>query len=177
MQGKPEAVKAKLQQDLLPAVKVNWILWIPAQFINFKFVPPNLRVRARLPNARSSLPGNCAPSISHAYVRRTCVLKSACALRVAGAGGQCHRTHLECVHVIPEPQDSGALACMARRRWRWHRCQAPIVHGACRSRLNLHYTWSGQRRSHWAVSSSDPVVHAYKDPCLDVAITCLTTQY
>lgn len=27
-------------------MKVNWLLWIPAQFINFKFVPPNLRVLA-----------------------------------------------------------------------------------------------------------------------------------
>ena len=27
-------------------VQVNWALWVPAQYINFKFVPPNLRVLA-----------------------------------------------------------------------------------------------------------------------------------
>ncbi len=46
VQGKPEAVRAKLEQDLVPAVKVNWLIWVPAQFINFKFVPPNLRTLA-----------------------------------------------------------------------------------------------------------------------------------
>eukprot|EP00798_Chlamydomonas_sp_ICE-L_P025111 gene25111-10752_t len=39
-------VQDKLKRDLFPAVKVNWLLWVPAQFINFKFVPPNLRVLA-----------------------------------------------------------------------------------------------------------------------------------
>ena len=35
---------AKLKRDLFPAIKANWALWIPAQFINFRFVPPNLTV-------------------------------------------------------------------------------------------------------------------------------------
>jgi hypothetical protein len=46
IEGKPEAIQAKLQQDLFPAIKVNWGLWVPAQYINFKFVPPNLRTLA-----------------------------------------------------------------------------------------------------------------------------------
>lgn len=45
-QGKPSQIVPKLQQDWPGAIKVNWVLWIPAQFINFKFVPPNLRVSA-----------------------------------------------------------------------------------------------------------------------------------
>ena len=43
-QGQPDLVAAKLQQDWFPAIKVNWGLWVPAQYINFKFVPPNLRI-------------------------------------------------------------------------------------------------------------------------------------
>jgi hypothetical protein len=39
-----DSIMSKLQKDWPPAVQVNWLLWVPAQFINFKFVPPNLRV-------------------------------------------------------------------------------------------------------------------------------------
>lgn len=115
VQGKPEAVKAKLQQDLLPAFKVNWILWIAAQFINYKFVPPKLEVRAHLSSARSSLSTCCTPSISHAHENWPRMLYPPLWFGVAGAGGQCHCTHLECVHVVPEPQDGGALASMPCR--------------------------------------------------------------
>ncbi|GFR50941.1 hypothetical protein Agub_g13261 [Astrephomene gubernaculifera] len=44
IEGKPGLIRPKLEQDLLETVKANWILWIPAQFINFRFVPPHLQV-------------------------------------------------------------------------------------------------------------------------------------
>jgi len=46
VEGTPDLIRPKLEQDLVPAIKVNWMLWVPAQYINFKFVPPNLRVLA-----------------------------------------------------------------------------------------------------------------------------------
>lgn len=44
LQGKPHMIKPKLQQDWFETIKVNWVLWIPAQYFNFRFVPPNLQV-------------------------------------------------------------------------------------------------------------------------------------
>ncbi|PNH06252.1 PXMP2/4 family protein 2 [Tetrabaena socialis] len=44
IEGKGSMIRAKLEQDLVETIKVNWILWIPAQFFNFRFVPPNLQV-------------------------------------------------------------------------------------------------------------------------------------
>ncbi|GLC46637.1 hypothetical protein PLESTB_001762300 [Pleodorina starrii] len=44
IEGKAGLIRAKLEQDLWETVKVNWVLWIPAQYINFRFVPPNLQV-------------------------------------------------------------------------------------------------------------------------------------
>jgi len=46
VEGKPQNIMPKLKQDWPEAVKVNWMLWVPAQYINFQFVPPNLRVLA-----------------------------------------------------------------------------------------------------------------------------------
>jgi hypothetical protein len=40
------AVSAKLQQDWAKVVVTNWYLWVPFQFINFRFVPPKLTVRS-----------------------------------------------------------------------------------------------------------------------------------
>ncbi|KAF5827527.1 hypothetical protein DUNSADRAFT_496 [Dunaliella salina] len=45
-EGKSDQVVRKLKQDWPETIKVNWVLWIPAQFINFKFVPPNLTMLA-----------------------------------------------------------------------------------------------------------------------------------
>jgi len=45
LQGKPGDIAPKLRSDLLTIVKMNWALWVPAQFINFRFVPVNLQVR------------------------------------------------------------------------------------------------------------------------------------
>uniref|UniRef100_A0A7R9V7K2 Peroxisomal membrane protein MPV17 n=1 Tax=Chlamydomonas euryale TaxID=1486919 RepID=A0A7R9V7K2_9CHLO len=44
--GGVDAVKSKLQAEWMNAVKVNWGIWVPAQFINFRFVPPQFRVLA-----------------------------------------------------------------------------------------------------------------------------------
>lgn len=37
-------IKRKLKEDLYPTVKYNFSVWVPAQFINFNFVPPHLQV-------------------------------------------------------------------------------------------------------------------------------------
>ncbi|KAG2492314.1 hypothetical protein HYH03_009266 [Edaphochlamys debaryana] len=44
IEGKSDQIVPKLKQDLVETVKVNWILWIPAQYLNFRYVPPNLQV-------------------------------------------------------------------------------------------------------------------------------------
>lgn len=44
LEGKPKEIPDKLKSDLKPAVFANWKLWVPAQFINFVYVPPPLRV-------------------------------------------------------------------------------------------------------------------------------------
>lgn len=49
MQGKGHEVKNKLRNDLKPTVIANWKLWVPAQFINFRMVPPHLQVSYILP--------------------------------------------------------------------------------------------------------------------------------
>ena len=45
IQGKSsQDVRNKLRNDLKPTVIANWKLWVPAQFINFRMVPPHLQV-------------------------------------------------------------------------------------------------------------------------------------
>jgi hypothetical protein len=44
LNGTPAIIPAKLKQDLMPMTTANWALWIPGQFINFRFVPPNLNL-------------------------------------------------------------------------------------------------------------------------------------
>ncbi len=44
-QGNANKVMAKLKQDWWEMCQANWVLWIPAQFVNFRFVPPNLQAR------------------------------------------------------------------------------------------------------------------------------------
>ncbi|KAI3868027.1 hypothetical protein MKX03_035243 [Papaver bracteatum] len=46
LEGKPSQVVPKLQQEWFSAVIVNWQLWIPFQFLNFRFVPQNFQVLA-----------------------------------------------------------------------------------------------------------------------------------
>ncbi|KAB2631072.1 protein sym-1-like [Pyrus ussuriensis x Pyrus communis] len=44
LEGKPSQVVPKLQQEWFSAVLVNWQLWIPFQFLNFRFVPQQFQV-------------------------------------------------------------------------------------------------------------------------------------
>ncbi|KAG1674855.1 hypothetical protein FOA52_015243 [Chlamydomonas sp. UWO 241] len=43
IEGKPDMIVPKLKADLWEAVKANWLLWVPAQAINFSVVPLPLR--------------------------------------------------------------------------------------------------------------------------------------
>ncbi|MEW5314400.1 MAG: hypothetical protein WDW38_005906 [Sanguina aurantia] len=58
LNGDAGLVKAKLQADLLTTVQANWLLWVPAQFLNFRFAPPNLQV----------LVANCVALIWNVYM-------------------------------------------------------------------------------------------------------------
>ena len=44
LNGVPELILPKLKQDWLRTVTANWALWIPGQFINFRFVPPQFNL-------------------------------------------------------------------------------------------------------------------------------------
>lgn len=44
LEGNADKVPEKLAQEWWPAVKTNWWVWVPAQLINFRFVPGNLQV-------------------------------------------------------------------------------------------------------------------------------------
>ncbi|KAK9818021.1 hypothetical protein WJX72_005807 [[Myrmecia] bisecta] len=44
LEGHASAIPAKLRQDLKDAVITNWKIWVPFQFLNFRFVPQNLQV-------------------------------------------------------------------------------------------------------------------------------------
>lgn len=46
LEGHGSEVLSKLKADLATMVKGNWTLWVPFQFINFRFVPGNLQVLA-----------------------------------------------------------------------------------------------------------------------------------
>lgn len=39
-----EKIQTKLQTDWWPAVQINWLMWIPAQFVNFRFIPGKYQV-------------------------------------------------------------------------------------------------------------------------------------
>ena len=44
LDGKPQEISMKLQNDWWPTTQANWSVWIPAQFINFRYVPPQFQV-------------------------------------------------------------------------------------------------------------------------------------
>ncbi|KAK9832665.1 hypothetical protein WJX84_000081 [Apatococcus fuscideae] len=44
MEGNPGIVPDKLRQDWKSTVLANWKLWVPCQFVNFRFVPQQLQV-------------------------------------------------------------------------------------------------------------------------------------
>ena len=46
IEGKASEIVPKLKQDFAPTVMANWNIWIPFQFLNFRFVPLNLQVAA-----------------------------------------------------------------------------------------------------------------------------------
>lgn len=46
LEGRPSEVVPKLQQEWFSAVLANWQLWIPFQFLNFRFVPQQFQVLA-----------------------------------------------------------------------------------------------------------------------------------
>lgn len=46
LEGRPSQVLPKLQQEWLSSVIANWQLWIPFQFLNFRFVPQQFQVLA-----------------------------------------------------------------------------------------------------------------------------------
>jgi hypothetical protein len=46
MEGHAKDVPAKLKADLPTIVRSNWVLWVPFQFLNFRFVPVRLQVLA-----------------------------------------------------------------------------------------------------------------------------------
>ena len=46
LQGKPGEAVPKLKQDWKDAIVANWKLWPVFQFVNFRFVPPEQRVRS-----------------------------------------------------------------------------------------------------------------------------------
>ncbi|KAG2683690.1 hypothetical protein I3760_10G044000 [Carya illinoinensis] len=46
LEGRPSLAIPKLQQEWFSAVLANWKLWIPFQFLNFRFVPQQFQVLA-----------------------------------------------------------------------------------------------------------------------------------
>jgi len=46
MEGHGDQVKDKLNSDLFTIVKSNWALWVPFNFLNFRYVPTSLQVGA-----------------------------------------------------------------------------------------------------------------------------------
>jgi hypothetical protein len=46
LEGHAAEVPPKLRRDLATIVRSNWALWVPFQFLNFRFVPVHLQVLA-----------------------------------------------------------------------------------------------------------------------------------
>ncbi|CAI9302104.1 unnamed protein product [Lactuca saligna] len=46
LEGRPSQVMPKLQQEWVSSVIANWQLWVPFQFLNFRFVPQQFQVLA-----------------------------------------------------------------------------------------------------------------------------------
>ena len=100
LEGAAADVPAKLRTDLGTMVRSNWALWVPFQFLNFRFVPPALQARPPPPGSRPAcparLPSRCACGRAAQLTPRgghpptlpptRCLL--ACLARLAGAGCQ-----------------------------------------------------------------------------------------
>ncbi len=46
LEGHAAEVPDKLRNDLFTIIKSNWAVWVPFQFLNFRFVPVHLQVLA-----------------------------------------------------------------------------------------------------------------------------------
>jgi hypothetical protein len=46
LEGHGDDVPSKLKSDLFTIVKSNWALWVPFNFLNFRYVPQSLQVLA-----------------------------------------------------------------------------------------------------------------------------------
>ena len=44
LEGKPQELPSMVEAEWKDAVIVNWQLWVPANFINFRFMPPRFQV-------------------------------------------------------------------------------------------------------------------------------------
>ena len=44
LEGKPELITSEISSKLWPVMQTNWMMWIPAQVINFALVPLQYRV-------------------------------------------------------------------------------------------------------------------------------------
>lgn len=44
MDGKPDEISSEVHEKLWPTMKVNWMVWVPAHIINFRFIPPSQRI-------------------------------------------------------------------------------------------------------------------------------------
>ncbi|CAM9612999.1 unnamed protein product [Chrysoparadoxa australica] len=44
LDGSPGKIKQKLEQDYWPTLVSNWALWIPAQLVNFRYIPLHFQV-------------------------------------------------------------------------------------------------------------------------------------
>ena len=79
LEGHAADIAPKLKADLPEMVKSNWLLWVPFQFINFRFVPANLQVGAG--TARQCLQQTRLPALQ---VPRDDVCAKRCACPMAG---------------------------------------------------------------------------------------------
>ncbi|RLN64017.1 hypothetical protein BBJ29_005348 [Phytophthora kernoviae] len=44
LEGEAKSIPDKLRADWWPAMKANWGVWVPAQILNFRFVPGSMQV-------------------------------------------------------------------------------------------------------------------------------------
>ena len=44
LEGKKEEIPQVLKENWWPAVQTNWMLWVPANFLNFRFIQPRFQV-------------------------------------------------------------------------------------------------------------------------------------
>jgi hypothetical protein len=44
LEGNAQQIPDKLRADWWPVTKANWVVWVPAQILNFRFVPGSMQV-------------------------------------------------------------------------------------------------------------------------------------